>query len=99
MNMQNLMAQAQKMQRDIAKKKEEIDNTIFKGSSEWIELEINGKKELQSIKITYEGTIDKEDKEVLEDMIKIAFNKAIADVEKKTENKMGTFGAGLGGLF
>lgn len=99
MNMQNLMAQAQKMQRDIAKKKEELDNTIFKGSSEWVELEINGKKELQSLKITYEEPIDAEDKEALEDMIKIAFNKAIAEVDKETEKKMGSYGAGLGGLF
>ena len=34
MNMQNLMAQAQKMQRDITKKKEEIDNSTFEGDSE-----------------------------------------------------------------
>ena len=31
MNMQNLMAQAQKMQRDITKKKEEIDKMEFFG--------------------------------------------------------------------
>ena len=96
--MQNLMAQAQKMQRDITKKKEEIDNTIFKGESEWIELEINGKKELQKLKITFDGPIENEDKEVLEDMIKIAFNKATAAVDKEMEEKMGSLG-GLGGLF
>ena len=45
MNMQNLMAQAQKMQRDITKKKEEIDNSTFEGDSEWVKVEINGKKE------------------------------------------------------
>lgn len=98
MNMQNLMAQAQKMQRDITKKKEEIDNSIFTGESEWIKLEINGKKELQKIKITFEGPIEDDDKEVLEDMIKIAFNKATAAVDKELEEKMGSLG-GLGGLF
>lgn len=98
MNMQNLMAQAQKMQRDITKKKEEIDNSIFTGESEWINLEINGKKELQKIKITFEGPIEDDDKEVLEDMIKIAFNKATAAVDKEMEEKMGSLG-GLGGLF
>lgn len=98
MNMQNLMAQAQKMQRDITKKKEEIDNSIFTGESEWVNLEINGKKELQKIKITFEGPIEDDDKEVLEDMIKIAFNKATAAVDKEMEEKMGSLG-GLGGLF
>lgn len=98
MNMQNLMAQAQKMQRDITKKKEEIDNSTFEGDSEWIKVEINGKKELQKIKITFEGPIEDDDKEALEDMIKIAVNKAIAAVDKETEEKMGSLG-GLGGLF
>lgn len=99
MNMQNLMAQAQKMQREITKKKEEIDNSTFEGTSEWVKVEINGKKELQKIKITYEGTIEEDDKEALEDMLKIAFNKAIAAVDKAVEDKMGAYGAGLGGLF
>lgn len=98
MNMQNLMAQAQKMQRDITKKKEEIDNSTFEGDSEWVKVEINGKKELQKIKITFEGPIEDDDKEALEDMIKIAVNKAIAAVDKETKEKMGSLG-GLGGLF
>ena len=41
MNIQNLMAQAQKMQKDITKKKEEIDNSTFEGTSEWVTVEIN----------------------------------------------------------
>lgn len=99
MNMQNLMAQAQKMQRDITKKKEEIDQTIFEGKSEWVTVKMNGKKELQSVKITYDGTIENDDKELLEDMIKIAVNKAVADIDKEIESKMGAFDGGLGGLF
>ena len=34
MNMQKLMAEAQKMQRDITKKQEELENTVFEGKSE-----------------------------------------------------------------
>ena len=60
---------------------------------------MNGKKELQSVKITYDGTIENDDKELLEDMIKIAVNKAVADIDKEIESKMGAFGGGLGGLF
>ena len=76
MNMQNLMAQAQKMQRDITKKKEEIDNTIFEGKSEWVIIKINGKKELVSLSIIYNSDLSVDDKEILEDMIKIAYNDA-----------------------
>ena len=38
MNMQALMAQAQKMQRDITKKKEEIDKMEFNGKSELVDV-------------------------------------------------------------
>ncbi len=98
MNMQSIMAQAQKMQRDIAKKKEEIDNTTYEGTSEWVKVEINGKKELLKLNITYTGQIDAEDKEMLEDMIKIALNDAFHKVDKDLEEKMGSYGS-LGGLF
>ena len=95
MNMQNLMAQAQKMQRDMQKKKEEIDNTLFTGTSELVEVVLNGKKEMVSIKIK-EG-IDLEDLEILEDMIVLASKDATSKVDKEIEAKMGALGS-LGGL-
>jgi len=98
MNMQNLMAQAQKMQRDIAKKKEEIDKKLFPGKSEWVELVFNGKKELVSITIDKNKEItSEEDVEVLEDMIKIAVKDALNKVDEETESEMGAYGS-LGGL-
>ncbi len=99
MNIQSLMAQAQKMQKEISKKKEEIDNSTFEGTSEWVKVEINGKKELQKITITYEGTIESDDREMLEDMIKIAMNDATTKVDTEIENKMGAYGSSLNGLF
>jgi len=98
MNMQNLMAQAQKMQRDIQKKKEEIDQTIFTGKSEMVEVEYNGKKEMVSIKITAEN-LEKDDLEILEDMILLASKDAIQKIDQEMETKLGSLGAGLGGLF
>lgn len=98
MNMQNLMAQAQKMQRDLQKKKEEIDNTIFTGKSEMVEVQYNGKKEMISIKITATN-LDAEDLEILEDMIVLASRDATEKIDKEIESKMGSLGSGLGGLF
>ena len=95
--MQNLMAQAQRMQRDMQKKKEEIDNTLFTGNSEMVEVVYNGKKEMVSIKIK-EG-IEADDLEILEDMIVLASKDATSKVDKEIEEKMGALGAGLGGLF
>lgn len=99
MNIQSLMQQAQKMQKDITKKKEEIDNTIFDGTSEWVKVEMNGKKEIKTIKILFEGPINNDDKEVLEDMIKIAINSAVNKIDKAIDDKMGAYGSSLNGLF
>ena len=99
MNIQNLMAQAQKMQKEITKKKEEIDNSIFEGNSEWVKVEMNGKKEIEKVNITFEGTIEPDDKEMLEDMIKIAVNDAVRKIDKEVESKMGAYGSSFNGLF
>lgn len=98
MNMQNLMAQAQKMQRDIQKKKEEIDKQLFTGKSEMVEVVYNGKKEMVSIKILNKD-IGPDDFEILEDMIVLASKDAVSQVDKEIEEKMGAFGSSLGGLF
>lgn len=99
MNMQSIMAQAQKLQRDITKKKAEIDATIFEGKSEWVEIKVNGKKELVSLKIVYDGTIENDDKEMLEDMVSIALKDAFHKVDKEIEEKLGSYGSSLNGLF
>lgn len=99
MNMQSIMAQAQKLQRDITKKKSEIDATVFEGKSEWVEIKVNGKKELVSFKIVYDGTIENDDKEMLEDMVSIALKDAFQKVDKEIEEKLGSYGSSLNGLF
>lgn len=91
MNMQNLMQQAQRLQREITKKKEEIDNEIFPGKYEWVELSFNGKKEIQTFKIVKEGPIDEEDKEMLEDMILLAIKDSFKKIDEETEKKLGQY--------
>lgn len=97
MNMQQLMQQAQRMQREITKKKEEIDNAIFEGKSEWVNITFNGKREILSFKITKEGIIDEDDKEMLEDMIMLAIKDAFGKIDKETESKLGNY-ASMSGL-
>jgi len=97
MNMQNIMAQAQKMQREITKKQEEIYKSTFTGESEWVKVTMSGKKEIIKIDITYSGDLN-EDKEMLADMITIANNNAIKAIDKEIENKLGPYSKQLGGL-
>lgn len=98
MNMQQLMQQAQRMQRDITKKKDEIDAMSFIGKSEWVELEFNGKREIKKFKILKDGEISEDVKEMLEDMIMLAIKDAFNKIDKETENKLGQYSS-LGGLF
>ena len=85
MNMQNLMAQAQRMQRDIMKKKEEVTVTV------------NGKKELQ--KVEFSSNVAADDLEILQDMVVIATNKAMEQVDAAMESAMGQYGSMFNGLF
>ena len=97
MNMQQIMQQAQRMQRDITKKKEEIDKMEFLGKSEWVEIVFNGKREIKSFKIL-KDVIDEDDKEMLEDMILVAVNNAIENMEKDKKEKLGKYSNMLNGL-
>ena len=63
-----------------------------------MDVEYNGKKELVSIKI-HSQQYDIDDIEMLEDMILIASKDALSKVDKEIENKLGSIGSGLGGLF
>lgn len=98
MNMQNLMAQAQRMQRDIQKKQEEINNTEFEGKSEGFTVVLNGKKDIVKLEINRDVIKDADDFDALEDMIKIAFNDAHKKINTETEAKLGAFAKGLNGL-
>ncbi len=99
MNLQNMMAQAQKMQRNITKKKEEIDKMEFEGKSEWIKVVFYGNKKLKSLKFLKEGSVNDDDKEILEDMLSIAISEALNKIDKEIEEKLGSYGQGLSGLF
>ena len=99
MNMQALMQQAQRMQKDMMKKKGEIDNKEFVGKSEWVEVVFTGAKVLKSVKITKNDSIEADDMEVLEDMIKIAVNNALKEIDSEMEKSMGPYGNALNGFF
>lgn len=98
MNMSNLMAQAQKMQRDIQKKQEEIFNMTFTSSNEFVDVTIKGDKTLDKIVIKNRN-LDEDDIEVLEDMIKLAFNDAVKQVDLETEKKLGAYSKLANGMF
>ena len=98
MNIQAMMKQAQKLQKDMMKAKEEIDAKIFVGNSSFVTVEVKGNKEIVSIKIDSDS-LDKEDIEMLQDMIVIAINNAMKEIDKEVEAKLGKYTQGMPGLF
>lgn len=98
MNMQNLMAQAQRMQREITAKKEELEKMEFVGKSEWVEVTFTGARIITNVKITKDGDITSDDKEILEDMFQIATKDAFIQINKAMNEKLGQYAGALDGL-
>lgn len=101
-NMQSLFAQAQKMKEDMAAAQEELEAKEYDISAGGgvINLKINGKKEILSVKIDPE-VVDPDDVETLEDLIVAAVNEAIKTVETASQQEMAkiTGGMSLPGMF
>ena len=68
MNMQAMLKQAQALQKDMLKAKDEIDNTEFTGESSFVKVTLKGTKEVVNVDIDAES-LDSDDIEALEDMI------------------------------
>ena len=91
------MKQAQSLQKDMMTAKEEIDNTLFTGSNSFVTVKVNGKKKVLDIKIDTDS-VDKDDIEMLQDILMVALNNAFSEVDKVTEQKMSKY-ANIPGLF
>lgn len=89
MNMNMIMQQAQKMQNDIKKATEEINNTKFVSKKELVEIEMTGDKKATKVKISDSFKI--EDKEILEDMILLAINDITSQIDKKMDEKLSKY--------
>ena len=95
MDIGKLMKQAKEMQTTLKKVDEELNNQEYAGNhSDIVSCIIKGDNEVVSIDIK-EEMLDKENKEVLQDMICLAINDAVAKARKDRENKMGTLTGGV----
>lgn len=101
-NMNNLMKQAQKLQKEMAQAQQELEEKEFEASvgGGAVLVKVNGKKEVLSIKIK-EEVVDPDDVEMLEDLVLSAVNEALKKAEDETANKMGklTGGMNIPGMF
>ena len=97
MNIQSLMREAQKMQKNLEKTQSELTNTEYEGSSSCVKVILNGNKDVKSVKID-SNEFSTDDLELLEDMIMMAFRDASKKVDADKEKKLGKYGQGFAGL-
>ena len=97
MNINQLMQQAQRMQKDMQKSQAEVAAMTFTSKQDLVEVEMSGNKEVK--KITINKDIEKDDIEALEDMVLIAVNDCIKQIDKTMENKLGKYSNMMPGLF
>lgn len=99
MNMQAMLRQAQAMQKDMMKAKEEIDKNDFVGENGAVKVTMKGSKVITKVEIDKSLELTSDDLEMLEDMIMVATNEAMKKVDKMTEDKLGKYTRGMPGLF
>jgi DNA-binding YbaB/EbfC family protein len=98
-NMNNLMKQAQRMQRQMEENQKALEEKEFTATAGGgaVEIAVNGKREVLRLHIDPEA-VDPEDVETLEDMIVAAINEVFRKVDAEKTSMMGKMAGGMGGL-
>ena len=98
-NMNNLMKQAQRMQRQMEEKTKEMEEKEWEATAGGgaVTVRVSGKKEVLSVKLSEE--VDPDDIEMLEDLIVAATNEALRKMEEENAAMMNQLTGGLGGMF
>ena len=88
-NMNQLMRQAQKMQEDMARAKQELEETEFSSSvgGGMVEVRMTGDRKMKSISIKPE-VVDPDDVEMLEDLVVGAVNDCLGQIARKEQDSM-----------
>ena len=102
MNQMQMMKQAQKMQQDLLKMQQEMEEKQYEATAGGVVVTavVSGKRELVRVTIDPEA-VDPDDVEMLQDMVVAAVNEAMrkADAESAANMSKLTGGLNLGGLF
>lgn len=102
MNQAAMMKQVQKMQQEMLRAQEELQNKTYTATAGGgiVTASVNGSHEIVALEIKPEA-VDPEDVEMLQDMVIAAVNEAMRAAEAEASNSMSKFtgGLNLGGLF
>ena len=102
MNQAAMMKQAQKMQQNMIRMQEEMENKTYSASSGggMVTATVNGKHQVLGMEIKPEA-VDPDDVEMLQDMVIAAVNEAMRVADEDAQQNMSriTGGFNLGGMF
>ena len=95
-NMQGMMKQMQKMQKKMAEAQEQLGEERLEGAAGggMVKVIVSGDKQVVDVVID-PSVVDPEDVEILQDLVVIATNEAMAKAEELTNSTMGQFTKGL----
>jgi DNA-binding YbaB/EbfC family protein len=100
-NVQQMMAQVQKMQKDMELAQEELKKEIVEASAGggMVTVKVSGDLQLREVRID-PAAVDPDDVEILGDMVLAAVNEALRMAQELAESRLGgaTAGLDLGGL-
>jgi DNA-binding YbaB/EbfC family protein len=100
-NMQQMMAQVQKMQKDMEVAQEELKSELVEASAGGgvVSVKMSGDLQVREVRID-PAAADPDDVEILAEMVLAATNEALRMAQELAERKMGgaTAGLDLGGL-
>ena len=98
-NLQQLMKQAQKLQREMAAAQEELAASVVTGQAGGglVTVTMTGAKDVQAITIA-PSVVDPDDVETLQDLVLVALRDAMRAVDDRAAETVGPLTAGLGGM-
>ena len=97
-NMNQLMKQAKQIQKDMEKSQEDLAGKTFEATAggEAVYVKVSGEKKILELKIK-EDVVDKDDVEMLQDLILTCINDAMSKVDQATTQEFGKYNIpGLG---
>ena len=96
-NMQGMMKQVQKMQKEMVAAQEALEKKEFEGraANDLVVATFTGNRQLINLDIN-EEIIDPEDPDMLQDMILVAVNDGLSQIATETEKTMGKYTQGMG---
>lgn len=91
-NMNNMMKQMQKMQKDMTRSQEELNQKSFTGiaNDELVSITLNGQRDVKSVDIK-EELMEMNDNELIEDLVLIALKDVLTQIDEETEKVMGKY--------